>query len=109
MLRGRLEPAGTGCRLVGRLGWHPFVKAFTLLWLGLVTGVFLGLAGRAVVLVRTGEATGEAALACLFPLGLLLFFTAMTVWAIQLGRREGIYLRRWLADRLQTTDSALPG
>ena len=108
VLRGRLEPEGTGSRLVGRLGWSPFVKAFSALWLTIVGSAFVGITLRAVAVVWSGEATGGVFLYGLIPLGMLLFFVGLTAWGIQLGRRA-IYLRSWLGDRLQTAESGIPG
>jgi hypothetical protein len=107
---GRLEAVGSGSRFTGKLGWSPFTKAFSGLWLGLVGGAFLALVGRAVVLASRGEATAEAFLFCLMPLGMMLFFIGLTTWGIWAGRREAAYLRSWLADRLQTAEATrIPG
>lgn len=109
VLRGRLEPAGAGSRLVGTLGWHPAVKAFSALWLGAVSCFFLGFVVRAGVLAWNGNATGEEALLCLVPLAFIVFFVGLNAWAIRVGRDEARYLRSWLAERLQTADSGIPG
>src|SRR5690348_6027856 len=42
VLHARLEAAGTGSRLTGRLGWSPVVKAISGGWLAVVCGVFVG-------------------------------------------------------------------
>jgi hypothetical protein len=42
LLRARLLPAGTGCRLVGTIGWHPFTRGFTAVWLGLASVFLVG-------------------------------------------------------------------
>jgi len=103
-LRGRLEPLGTGSRFTGKLGWSPFVKAFSGLWLGGVGAIFLVLVIRAVAMARDGHATAEAFLVCLGPLGFVVFFIGLTTWGIRAGRREETYSRSWMADRLQTAE-----
>jgi hypothetical protein len=108
VIRGSLEPAGTGSRLVGRLGWSPFVKVFSALWLSIVGCAFLGIAIRAVAMAWRGDATGGAFLVGLVPLGFLLLFVGMTAWGTRAGRREAVYLRSWLADRLQTAEAGVP-
>ena len=109
LLRGRLEPAGTGSRFAGTIGWSPFIRAFSGLWLGGVCCFFLALAGRAAALAWRGEATADAFLICLAPLGFVLFFVALTSWGIHAGRREAEYLRSWMADRLQAAEAGIPG
>jgi len=109
VFRGRLEPARTGSRLVGTLGWHPVVKAITALWLGAVSCLFLGLVVRLVALAWNGNATGDDVLFCLVPLAFVVFFAGLSAWAILAGRGEVRYLRSWLADRLQTPDAGIPG
>jgi hypothetical protein len=109
VLRGRLERAEAGSRLVGTLGWSPFVKAFSALWLSIMGCVFLGFVIRAVVMAWRDGASGEAFLICLAPLGFVLFFLGLTAWGIQAGHREAMYLRSWLADRMQTKDAGIAG
>jgi hypothetical protein len=100
VLRGRLEPDGAGCRLVGRLGLHPYVKVFSAVWLGGVTLVLVGLLVSAVV-----ETNGVALLYCLLPLGFIAFFAGLTALGTRIGRGEAAYLRSWLAERLQTAEA----
>lgn len=109
LLRGRLEPAETGSRFVGRLGWSPFVRAFSALWLGCGCCALLVLVVRAVALSLSGHSTADAFLVCLIPLGFVLFFVALTAWGIRAGRREATYLRSWMADRLQTAEAGVRG
>jgi hypothetical protein len=45
--RGRLFPVGAGCRLVGRIGWHPFTRVFTAVWLTLPGLILIGATGTA--------------------------------------------------------------
>jgi hypothetical protein len=72
VLRGRLEPAENGSRFVGTLGWAPFVKVFSALWLGAVTCSFLVLFVVAIAMSLVGNATADVFLACLLPLGFML-------------------------------------
>ena len=109
VLRGHLEPAGTGSRLVGTLGWHPVVKAFTVVWFGAANCVFLGFVVRVVALAWNGDATGDDVLLCLVPLAFIVFFVGLNAWAIRAGRGEAKYLRSWLVERLQSADAAIPG
>lgn len=108
-MRGRLEPDGTGSRLVGHLGWAPFIKALSTVWLTGVGFFLLVSVSRAVDLTWSGDVTGEAFLICLAPLGMLLFFVGLTTWGTRVGLRDETYLRSWLAKRLQTADTEIPG
>jgi hypothetical protein len=105
MMRGRLDPEEAGSRLVGTLGWSPFVKAFSALWFSVIGCAFLGLVIRAVAMAWGDDASVEAFLICLAPLGFALLFIGLTAWGIQAGRRQAMYLRSWLADRMQTKDA----
>jgi hypothetical protein len=109
VMRGRLEAAGTGCQLTGKLGWSPFVKGFCVLWLTGVCLAFLFTMLNAVVQVSSGDATVSVFLFCCLPVGFLLFFVALTSWGIHVGRGEERYLRQWLVNRLQTEGSGVPG
>lgn len=109
VMRGRLEPEQSGSRFVGRLGWSPFVKAFSALWLGAVTCFFLGLLIRALAMAWAGEATGVAFLICLAPLGFVFFFAGLTTWGTLAGRGEAMILRSWLEDRLKTAEASVSG
>ena len=96
LFRGRLDPAGTGSELVGSIGWSPFVKVFSALWLSCGCGLVVALAGLGSVL-------------CLVPLGFVLLFAGLVAVGIKACRREDAYLRSWLVERLQTAESAIPG
>jgi hypothetical protein len=99
--RGRLEPVGTGSRFVGTLGWSPFVRTFSAVWLGGVGLIFVVLVGHAITLTWAGDASAGVFLVCLAPVGFVLFFIGLTSFGIWAGRREEKYLRSWMADRLQ--------
>ncbi|GAB1646463.1 hypothetical protein KRMM14A1259_68860 [Krasilnikovia sp. MM14-A1259] len=109
VMRGHLEPDGTGSRLVGRLGWSPFVRAFSALWLAGVVCVFLVGVIHAAVSAWSGDVGGEVFVPCLVSLGFLAFFVGLTAWGIYAGRRDADYLRSWLTDRVQTADAGIPG
>ena len=105
VMRGRLEPAGTGTRLVGKLGWHPAVRVFSGVWVGMAFGIFLVATGFAVA----APWDPKAFLVSLVPLGFVAFFVGLTALCIRLSRGEVAYLRSWLADRLQTAESGIAG
>jgi hypothetical protein len=109
VLHARLEPAGNGCRLVGRLGWSRVVKTLCALLLGGAVGGFLGLLIRAVARAVNGDATGGDFLIGLIPLSFVPVLVVLTSWGARLGRSEANYLRSWLVNRLQTAGSAIPG
>ncbi|WP_143232932.1 hypothetical protein [Actinoplanes regularis] len=104
VMKGRLEPAGTGSRLAGTLGWPPVVKAFSALWLSFMCCIFLVLVIRVVTLALRGKAGGMDFLGCLVPLGFVLSFVGLTSWASYSGRGNAKYLRSWLAERLQVAE-----
>jgi hypothetical protein len=108
-VRGRLEATATGSRLVARIGWSPFVKAFSAVWLGVVTAIFLGAAGRAVALAVTGEITAPDALFCLVPLAFMAFFVGLSSWGMWAARDSEAYLRSWLAGRIPADGSGIAG
>jgi hypothetical protein len=95
-VRGRLEPDGTGSRLVGSLGIPPSVKALSALWFAMMGFFFLFTATSGLII-------------CLAPLGAMFFFVALTAWGMHVGRGEKTYLRSWLVNRLQTAESGIPG
>ena len=104
VLRGRLEAAGAGTRLVGKLGWHPAVKAFSAVWVGIAFGIFVVSTGFAAA-----AANPRALLFSLVPLGFVAFFVGLTALCIRLSRGEETYLRSWLIERLQTAESGVHG
>jgi hypothetical protein len=93
VVRGRLEPADGGSRLVARMGWHPGIKAVSALWL-------LGAAVAVPGLIAAGDAQFA-----LVPLGMLVLFVALMVWGERGGRRVTVRLREFLAERLDATPS----
>jgi len=109
VVRGRLEPTGTGCRLVGTYGISPFVKAFSGLWLGGVICLFVAVVAVVAVRAVRGEATGADFLSCLGPPSMMAVFVALTAWGTLIDHGEGTYLRSWLADRLQTAEAGIRG
>lgn len=109
VLRGRLEPAGSGCRLAGKIGWHPAVWALSAVWLGGVLCAFVVLAALGVATVLMGDADGGLLLAALVPVGMTAFFVAIITWGIRAARPDETYLRSWAADRLQTVPIISPG
>jgi hypothetical protein len=102
ILHARLEPAGSGSRLVGVLAMPAFLKAFTALWLGGVSLFFLIFVAHAVTLAITGDASAGTFLICLLPLAMLLAGLGISKVGITVGRDEASYLRSWLAEQLQT-------
>lgn len=102
VVRGRLEPAGTGCRFLGTIGMSPVIKAFSGFWLGGVICFFFAFVAIVVVRAVHGEATIGDFLTCLVPPSMVAGFVALTAWATLVDRGEATYLRSWLADRLQT-------
>ena len=109
VMRGRLEPTGTGCRFVGTIGVSPFVKAFSGLWLGGMICAFFGFVAVVGVRAVRGEATGGDFLSCLVPPSMTAIFVALTAWGTLVDRGEATYLRSWLADRLQTAETGIRG
>lgn len=105
IFRGRLDPSLTGCRLAGKIGWHPLVKLFSVVWLGGVSAFFLVFLGALIA----GQVTGLDVLAGLLPLGFIAFYVGLSSWGIGIGRRDAAYLRRWLNDQVQTAASGIPG
>lgn len=98
VLRGQLRPAGAGCQLRCRLGWHPFVRVFSLVWLG---GVLL------LLLAGLVEAAYPLALASVL---FLLFFVGLVAVAGMAARGEVDYLNTWLRESVSesSTPTALP-
>jgi hypothetical protein len=104
LLRARLLPAGTGCRLVGTIGWHPFTRGFTAVWLGLASVFLVGGAGGFGVLVAGDRVTAGDVLLSLMPAVLLSFGVGLVAVAGSAGWRDAAFLRGWLAERLQATE-----
>ncbi|MEU8657670.1 hypothetical protein [Actinoplanes philippinensis] len=106
-LRGRLEPAETGSRLVGSIGWSPFVRIFSTVWLCGAGAAFVGLLAVGLDRALHGEVSPALA-ACLVPLGFMASFVGITVLGVRWGRADEAYLRSWLADRLRTAGHVVP-
>lgn len=100
---GRLYPTERGCQLVGDLGMIPFVKAFSVLWLGGV-GVFfvIGVVGFLGRLFQGNPSKGLPLLGfAAVAVGFAVFFVALTALGTSMGRKDEAFLREWLAERLQ--------
>ncbi len=108
-VRGRLEPTATGSRFVGRLGWSIFTLVFSATWLGLAFCLFLALLGHAIVLASNGDAGAPVFLVCLAPLGGMVLFFGLSSWGIHVARKDEVYLRSWLEERLRTAGSGIRG
>jgi hypothetical protein len=102
VFRGRLLPADAGCRLVGRIGWLPFVRIFTAFWLTVVALFLVGAIIGSAVLVATGQGVASAVPMVLVPAGMLLLGGGLITRAGRAGWRDAAFLRGWLAERLQT-------
>jgi hypothetical protein len=103
VFRGQLVPAGAGCRLVGTIGWHPFTRAFTAVWLTMVTLFLIGTTIGAAVLTAAGHVTADFVPMVLVPAGMLCLGGGLITGAGRAGWRDAAFLRGWLAERLQAS------
>ena len=88
ILRGRLVPNGTGCRLEGSLGWHPLARLVTVLLLFVVVATVLGL-------FEAGHTTAGSLLpAVAFP---VIYLIGITV-AGRSADSDTALIRQWLTD-----------
>ena len=101
VFRGRLVPDGAGCRLLGRIGWLPFVRVFTAVWLTLVALFGIAATIGSAVLVATGHAAAGAVPMVLVPAAMLVLGGGLITGAGRAGWRDADFLRNWLAERLQ--------
>ena len=90
-------------RLVGTIGWHPFTRGFTAVWLGLATVFLVGGVVGFGVLVAGDRVTAGDVLVILVPAVLLSFGLGLVAVAGSAGWRDAAFLRGWLAERLQAT------
>jgi hypothetical protein len=104
VLRAHLEPTGTGSRLSGTLGWHPWTKVLSAVWMAIAGISLLDVLVHAAAVMSTGDITaaGEGLLLCLIPLSLAAFLIGAMTWGARSGRAEALILRLWLADRIHS-------
>jgi hypothetical protein len=105
VLRGELVAEDDGCRLVGKLGVHPAVRAFCAVWLTLVLSfcaIGLAIALSSAVAGRFRSALGGLAFsgAALLMLG---FFVGLTTFSGRWGHNDEAYLQGWLRENLQSS------
>jgi hypothetical protein len=105
ILRGKLTADDGGCRLVGGIGWHPLVRAFTAVCLGLLATFFGRGLASALSSRSSGDTTGELhALAFLaISLAFGVFFVVLASVASRWGRKDEEYLREWLVHKLEVS------
>jgi hypothetical protein len=104
VLRGELTAAPDGCRLVARLGWHPAVRVFGIVWLGFVAFLLVIGAGNAVTAGASGHGT-QAARDLTFvaiAVGFVAFDVGLSTIASRWARKDGEFLLSWLNQTLQS-------
>jgi hypothetical protein len=106
VFRGQLLPTGAGCRLVGTIGWHPFTRIFTAVWLTIASLFLIGGTVGFAVLVAAGHGIADDVPMVLVPAGMLCLGGGLVTGAGRAGWRDAVFLRSWLAKRLQTVGSA---
>lgn len=98
VLQGQVVPEGTGSRFVGRIGWHPLARAFTVAAL-VVSAAMVAVIETQVVWPDVGHHPSTAA--AVGVLGLAAFWLALPAFASRIGVADGDYLRRWVATVLE--------
>jgi hypothetical protein len=86
---------------VGRIGWLPFVRIFTAVWLTLVTLFLIGATIGSAVLVATGHGAAGAVPMVLVPAAMLVLGGGLITGAGRAGWRDADFLLGCLAERLQ--------
>jgi hypothetical protein len=91
---------------VGTIGWHPFVRVFTAVWLTFVTLFLIGGTIGFAVLVATGHVTAGDVPLVVIPAVMGSFGGGLVAVAGRAGWRDAAFLRGWLAERLQPSGPA---
>jgi hypothetical protein len=91
--------------LVGRIGWHPLVRAFTAVWLGLLATLLGKGLASALSSRSSGDTTGglHALAFVAISLAFGVFFVVLASVAGRWGRKDEEYLREWLVHKLEVS------